>query len=133
MGLDVSTGGRRPTLLELNPQYGFCIGIDISDHNKGLSILVCDIKGRIINKYLSASKSSEEFKIDNIINRVSRMINAYSVSSENILGIGVSVYGSGEKNFSELTQGLEREFNTSVLLENASCSSLFAEKTLNPN
>ena len=55
MGLDVSSGGRRPTLLELNPQYGFCVGIDMSNKNKGLVALTCDIKGKIIKKYESAS------------------------------------------------------------------------------
>ena len=29
VGLDVSSGGRRPILLELNPDSGFIIGVDV--------------------------------------------------------------------------------------------------------
>src|SRR3989338_1834858 len=28
-GLDISSGGRRPELLQLNPKYGYAIGIDL--------------------------------------------------------------------------------------------------------
>jgi predicted NBD/HSP70 family sugar kinase len=130
-GLDVSTGGRRPTLLELNPRYGFCIGIDISNHKKGLVILICDVKGKIIKKYLSSTKSAEEFKINKIINRLSEALESSSISQEDILGAGIAVSGSAEKNHSDISQILERKFNIPVLLENASCASLFAERKMN--
>ena len=132
-GLDVSSGGRRPTLLELNPRYGFCIGIDVSNNKKGLAVLVCDINGSIINKYLSASKSAEDFKINNIISRVSSVIKSSLVPQENLLGMGVAVSGNSEENFSDLSEALEREFNVPVLIENASCANLFAERTMSPS
>ena len=133
MGLDVSTGGRRPTLLELNPGYGFSIGVDISNNKKGLAVLVCDIRGKIINKYLSTSKSEKEFKVNNIVNCVSRIMDSSNLSQEDLLGVGVAGAGNAENNFSDLTQALEGEFNASILVENASCATLFAEKTMNPS
>ncbi|OIO39173.1 MAG: hypothetical protein AUJ75_01730 [Candidatus Omnitrophica bacterium CG1_02_49_10] len=32
-GLDVSTGGRRPVIVDMNPKYGFIIGVDVNTDN----------------------------------------------------------------------------------------------------
>ena len=32
-GLDISTGGRKPTLLELNVKGGYVIGVDVGPNN----------------------------------------------------------------------------------------------------
>ncbi|MCM8796147.1 MAG: winged helix-turn-helix transcriptional regulator, partial [Candidatus Omnitrophica bacterium] len=46
--LDVSEGGRRPLLLDLNPQAGFVVGVGLNLMN--MVGLLVDLKGNIITK-----------------------------------------------------------------------------------
>src|SRR3989338_9004337 len=46
--LDISEGGRRPLLLDLNPQAGFVIGVGLNLMN--MVGLLVDLKGNIVTK-----------------------------------------------------------------------------------
>jgi len=46
--LDVSEGGRRPVLLDLNPRAGFTVGVGLNLNN--MVGLLVDLKGNIITK-----------------------------------------------------------------------------------
>ena len=46
--LDISEGGRRPVLLDLNPQAGFVIGVGLNLMN--MVGLLVDLKGNIVTK-----------------------------------------------------------------------------------
>src|SRR3989338_5234093 len=52
-GFDVSTGGRKPVLVELNAKAGFVIGIDLGpmdDPRIVMTGLITDLKGRILHR-----------------------------------------------------------------------------------
>src|SRR3990167_8517119 len=60
-GFDVSTGGRKPVLIELNAKAGFAIGVDLGpmDYPKIEMIgVITDLKGTIVHQ-LVQSRSVE--------------------------------------------------------------------------
>ncbi len=52
-GLDVSTGGRKPVLVELNAKTGFAVGMDFgpreSDRHTAIAVIT-DLRGRIVHR-----------------------------------------------------------------------------------
>ena len=67
-GQDISTGGRRPELIELNKDWGFFIGVDICERN---------IKGILVNLDTETlfSETAEKSYENNTEKDVSKLIN----------------------------------------------------------
>ncbi len=57
-GLDVSTGGRRPELLELNSKYGYTIGIDLGSPQITEDAYVVGVMTDTAGKIVSKAKST---------------------------------------------------------------------------
>ena len=97
-GLDVSTGGRRPELLELNPKYGYAIGIDLGapEITDGASIVcvMLDVHGKIVSKARAekADEPQEQF-IEKIASLVREVIDKAKVQMDKIKGIGIGIWG----------------------------------------
>ncbi|MFH1857587.1 MAG: ROK family transcriptional regulator [Candidatus Omnitrophota bacterium] len=96
-GLDVSSGGRRPILLELHPEAGFVIGVEV-----GLEAIcggISNLKGEIlmgVKQKSKVSKSRDELigKIKNVIDELLEKSDIRSdIRPEKIKGIGVSIPG----------------------------------------
>lgn len=145
---DVSEGGRRPVLLDLNPSAGFVIGVGLNLTN--MVGLLVDLKGNIITKTQIARpgfsvKEISECVLD-IIREILRRSKGYVA---NIKGIGVGVAGLINKETGSIhwpqkmdhyytyasadvpLRGLmEREFDLSCLIENDATSACFGEHWL---
>ncbi|MFA5311133.1 MAG: ROK family protein [Candidatus Omnitrophota bacterium] len=146
--LDVSEGGRRPVLLDLNPSAGFVIGVGLNLTN--MVGLLVDFKGNIITKTQVARpgfsvKEVSECVLD-IIREILRRSKGYAA---NIKGIGVGVAGLINKETGSIhwpqkmdhyytyasadvpLRGLmEREFDLPCLIENDATSACFGEHWL---
>ena len=146
--LDVSEGGRRPVLLDLNPSAGFVIGVGLNLTN--MVGLLVDFKGNIITKTQVARpgfsvKEISECVLD-IIREILRRSKGYAA---NIKGIGVGVAGLINKETGSIhwpqkmdhyytyasadvpLKGLmEREFDLPCLIENDATSACFGEHWL---
>lgn len=146
--LDVSEGGRRPVLLDLNPSAGFVIGVGLNLTN--MVGLLVDFKGNIITKTQVARpgfsvKEISECVLD-IIREILRRSKGYAA---NIKGIGVGVAGLINKETGSIhwpqkmdhyytyasadvpLRGLmEREFDLPCLIENDATSACFGEHWL---
>ncbi len=146
--LDVSEGGRRPVLLDLNPSAGFVIGVGLNLTN--MVGLLVDLKGNIITKTQVARpgfsvKEISECVLD-IIREILRRSKGYAA---NIKGIGVGVAGLINKETGSIhwpqkmdhyytyasadvpLRGLmEREFDLPCLIENDATSACFGEHWL---
>jgi N-acetylglucosamine repressor len=144
--LDVSEGGRRPVLLDLNPRAGYAIGVGLNLQN--MVGLLVDLKGNIITKTQIARpqasvKEVSECLLD-IVREILRRSKGYV---ENIKGIGVGVAGLIHKKDGSIhwpqkmdhyytyasvdlpLRGLmEREFNLPTLIENDATSACFGEQ-----
>jgi len=146
--LDVSEGGRRPVLLDLNPRAGYAIGVGLNLTN--MVGLLVDLKGNIITKTQVTRpqvsvKEVSECLLD-IVREILRRSKSYA---ENIKGIGVGIAGLINKKDSTvhwpqkmdhyyayasvdlpLKSIIEKEFNLPTLIENDATSACFGEHWL---
>jgi len=146
--LDVSEGGRRPVLLDLNPRAGFVIGVGLNLMN--MVGLLVDLKGNIITKTQIARPQTSVKEISecvlDIVREILRRSKEYVLD---IKGIGVGVAGLiNRKNGSihwpqkvdnyytyasvdvPLKLLIEKEFNLPTLIENDATSACFGEHWL---
>jgi len=89
---DVSEGGRRPVLLDLNPQAGFVVGVGLNLMN--MVGLLVDLKGNIVTKTQIARPKQSVKEISECLLEIVREILRRSKDHiSNIKGIGVGVAG----------------------------------------
>jgi predicted NBD/HSP70 family sugar kinase len=143
--LDVSEGGRRPVLLDLNPHAGYAIGVGLNLMN--MVGLLIDLKGNIITKTQVARPQASVKEISECLLEIVREILRRSKGYvENIKGIGVGIAGLINKKDGSIhwpqkmdhyytyasvdlpLRGLlEKEFNLPALIENDATSACFGE------
>ncbi len=145
-GLDVSSGGRRPELIELNHDWGFAVGVDIGpDH---IIAVVTNLAPRIIKKAkIARPKGHMEIVIQEAIKLTQKLIESSEVDRTKIKGIGVGISGVIDKNAGTvrdtdpdrgITVGnyisaksmLEKELNIPVSIGNDASLAALAEKKL---
>ncbi|HNW39021.1 MAG TPA: ROK family protein [Candidatus Omnitrophota bacterium] len=143
--LDVSEGGRRPVLLDLNPRAGYAIGVGLNLMN--MVGLLVDLKGNIITKTRIARPQASVKEVSECLLEIVREILRRSKGYvENIKGIGVGIAGLINKKDGSIhwpqkmdhyytyasvdlpLKGLmEREFDLPTLIENDATSACFGE------
>jgi predicted NBD/HSP70 family sugar kinase len=146
--LDISEGGRRPVLLDLNPQSAFVIGVGLNLMNM-VGILV-DLKGNIITKTQIARPGASVREIAECLLEIIREILRRSKEyTANIRGIGVGIAGLINKKDGSihwpqkmdhyytyasvdlpLRDLIEKEFNLPALIENDATAACFGEHWL---
>lgn len=147
--LDVSEGGRRPTLLDLNPRAAYTIGVGLNLMN--MVGLLTDLKGNIITKtQIARPKSLSVREVTEctmeIVREVVRRSKEYV---PNLKGVGIGVAGLVNKKTGsihwpqkvdqyytyatvdlQLRELIEKEFNLPVLIENDATAACFGEHWL---
>jgi len=144
-GLDVSTGGRRPELLELNAKYGYSIGIDMgAPHitaDAHIIAVMVDTLGKIVAKTkVKKGEDPQDLLIEKVDKAVSALIDNSKVPKDKIKGIGIGIWGvldrykgvvryavekGGLFGFSTLQSVLERNYDMPTLVEHdATCGAL---------
>ena len=147
VGLDVSSGGRRPELLELNAKSGYVVGVDMGPES--ITAVVTDLKVNEVAKTRIARPSgSMEDLIPEVIKVIEDTTKKNKVSSDIIRNIGIGVsgivdYPSGTIHDTDPTRGrtkvsfvkfvsaIEQNYNVSVCIGNDASCAAFGEKTLN--
>lgn len=81
-----STGGRKPIILRISPDYAYIISFDIGSFMTRMAIV--GVNGEIITK---ESFSTEGFMVENLCDKIMMLIDKYS--SCKILGIGIGISG----------------------------------------
>lgn len=146
--LDTSEGGRRPLLLDLNPEGGCIIGVGLNLMN--MVGLLVDLKGNILNKTQIVKPGASVKEITEclltIIREVLRRSKEYI---PNIKGIGVGIAGlvnkkNGSIHWPQKTDNyytyasvdiplldlIAKEFDLPVLIENDATAACFGEHWL---
>ena len=146
--LDVSKGGRRPVLLDLNSESGYALGVGINLLH-ATAVLV-DMRGNLIlsvKRERPQQKSSEV--VDTILQLIKDILSQANVYKDKIKGVGIGMAGiidnkretvrwpekSGEGyNYSlialPLKETIEKEFGFSVRIDNDATVACFAEQWL---
>ncbi len=143
--LDVSEGGRRPVLLDLNSRAAFTVGIGLNLTN--MVGLLVDLKGNIITKTQVTRPRASVKEISECILDITREILRRSKNyMPDIRGIGVGIAGLVNKKTGSihwpqkvenyytyasvdvpLKNLIEKEFDLPCLIENDATSACFGE------
>lgn len=146
--LDISEGGRRPTLLDLNQRAGYIIGVGLNLTNM-VGILV-DLKGNIVTKtQITRPRPSVKDITECVLDIVREILRRSKEYTNNIKGIGIGIAGLVNKKDGSihwpqkmdhyyayasvdlpLKDLIEKEFNLPTLIENDSTSACFGEHWL---
>ncbi|MCL4515683.1 MAG: ROK family transcriptional regulator [Firmicutes bacterium] len=135
------SGGRRPTLLTLNPEAGYVVGIKI-----GVTLLeaiLTDLEGRILHRAQTGKVAGENpgAVVDQLAGLVQSLLNQSNLPRERLLGIGAASSGviNSEKGIVRrssllqwkdvpLAQLIEERFPVPVFIENDANVVALAEK-----
>lgn len=130
-GLDISTGGRRPVMVELNPKAGFVIGVGVDLFNE-IGILT-DLQANVLVRLKRPRPTgTDQDIINSLVTLVDDLIDKSELDSSKIKGLGIgipgivdrrvgsirwphqmsSIYISGVKNM------MEQKFDIPTFLEN---------------
>lgn len=115
-----STGGRKPTLYNVNSSKFYSIGIDIS--RTYTQILLTNLKMQIIKEKRFSGEDwySYENLIERIEEAVSSFLDGLNITSDYLLGIGIGVIGPLEREKGTQTSSAdigESSFNSRFIKE----------------
>ena len=145
-GLDISSGGRRPELVELNADWGSILGVEIGPAQ--LIAIVSNLTPTIIHKIkIPRPAGHMEVVIAEAVNLVHRILQESKIPVEKVKGIGLGVSGVIDRsagtirdtdsrrgktvgNFATAKAILEKEFRIPVSVGNDASLAALAEKKL---
>jgi len=147
--LDVSTGGRRPVLLDLNPEVGLSIGVGLNLMN--MVGVLTDLDGKIL-MHVKRDKPNAPVKeiVNCVIDIIREILEKSTVLKDRIKGIGIGIAGIVNKDtgtirwperisnkgciyssiYLPLKDIIEKEFNIPCIVENDATVACFAEEWL---
>lgn len=92
VGIDVSTGGRKPTLVDLNPQATYMIGVGLNAVN--MIAVLCDLKGQVIETVKKErALDTGETLVKSMVALVEHLIEKTRVDTARVHGIGIGIPG----------------------------------------
>jgi len=88
-----ATGGRRPIMLEINPQRGYLVGIDIGATHLGM--LLTDFSGGVVGELEVPFdvRKPPEVSLNEVDEQLRRLLRQANLEFDQILAIGVGVPG----------------------------------------
>lgn len=91
-GLDISTGGRKPTLLELNAKGGYVISVDVGP--KKVKCAMTDLSVNVVAKKAVNRPTGDMEEVINVsLDLIQDIMNQANVEKEKIRGIGFGISG----------------------------------------
>lgn len=99
MGTEESLGGRPRTIIDINPGYGYLVGVDLGETLVQLELF--DLKRKKIataRQPVSAADNSPEAYVRIISQNIKTLISDSGARREEILGVGIGVPGVTEHN-----------------------------------
>jgi predicted NBD/HSP70 family sugar kinase len=92
-GFGDSTGGKRRSLLELNPKAGFAVGISLDEGR--LTYVVVDLGGEVVGRVVSEGigKTAPSLVMERIAGELDELFREREVPRSQIVGVGVAGAG----------------------------------------
>lgn len=94
VGLEDSNGGRPRGLLQVNPEYGFVVGVDVGE--TAFLVELFDLSMKVRASHVSTTELARldpQDVVDRVHEGIASVIAQAGVRSEQILGVGVGVPG----------------------------------------
>lgn len=142
VGLEDSNGGRPRGLLQVNPEYGFVIGVDVGE--TAFLVELFDLGMQVRASHVSTTEFARlepADAVDHVLEGVDAVIARAGIGRERILGIGVGVPGLVEHGEDAVVHGqsvgwdavplgsmLRRELDYPLLIDNGAKTLGQAEK-----
>lgn len=96
-GFDISTGGRKPILVELNAKAGFAVGVDVGSANKANAqtvMVITDLNGQIVHRVMRPRATVDMDRILAGLGTMLReLLDTSPVDTKKIHGIAVGLPG----------------------------------------
>jgi len=98
-GMEESLGGRPRILLDINPQYGYLVGIDLGETHVQIELFdFTRHKLATARETISTDKNAPLTCVKIIVENLTDLISSTHIRRETILGVGVGVPGVVEHN-----------------------------------
>ena len=125
-GLAVSSGGRKPELVELNTKDNFVIGVDASGAE--IRVVLADIGMKVIEKRVSDRARGKDMSsvVVDLIEDVTASA-GLDVAKVKAAGVGIS-----DSALMGLCAAIEKEFGVETFTGGVASCAAYAEKRLNP-
>ena len=124
-GLAVSTGGRKPELVELNNRDNLVVGLDLTSPET--RIVLADIGMKVLEKR-TADKSTAKDTARGIPELIKDMASAAKADIAKIRMVGLAIR---DKASTAVAAALEKELDAGILAGGAASCAAYAEKRLN--
>lgn len=129
-GWDVSTGGRRPELVELNKKDIYVIGLDV-----GSSVVAAALTDLSINVLarmrLPIPSDSIESITEKSVEVLHEVIKKSGIEKSSVAAIGLGVAGASSK-FMEMRNFIQERTGVETFMGSDAACAAFGEKRLNP-
>ncbi|MFH1996814.1 MAG: ROK family protein [Candidatus Omnitrophota bacterium] len=125
-GQEVSTGGRRPELIDLNAAGGYAIGVGITPYS--LIATIADLKLKVIERISKV----EAFGVPKVVDVIRELIDDSKIDAKKIRGIGLGVSSIMKININELEDAVAEKFSLPTFVAQDAMCAAMAEKRLNP-
>jgi predicted NBD/HSP70 family sugar kinase len=92
-GIDVSTGGRKPILLQLSKNAKYSIGVDITPNT--ISFIITNLLSEIIYEehYFYDRFSAFSITLRDLATKLNRILKEKEIQKNNCMGVGISLPG----------------------------------------
>jgi len=147
-GVHISTGGRKPTLVDLDPTIAFAVGVGLNTAD--LNAILCNLKGKVIHKV--KIKGTDEVRKNlavSILDIIDLLVRESNVDVSKIHGVGVGVPGivnqkegtvrwpqgllTGDLAVStSISNMIYERFQLPVILDNDANTAVFGEQWTSP-
>ncbi|MBK1811983.1 ROK family protein [Clostridium sp. YIM B02505] len=125
-----STGGRKPSLFEVNDNRHYVIGVDIS--RTYIQIIVTNLKMVILEEATIFGDYSAEEQEKIVIENIKNLLSKANISVSNVIGIGmgvvVQIHEKEEANKNnELKKAIAEDLGLPVFIDNGANTALIGE------
>lgn len=96
LGKGDSTGGRKPTLIRLNADYMYIVGIEIAIES---TIVITNFKGELLNSWTSPQMGfiDPDALLNTLLNQMEFMLDEKKIDRNRIAGVGIGTPGTNFK------------------------------------
>jgi predicted NBD/HSP70 family sugar kinase len=116
-GFGDSTGGKRPTLLELNRTARYAVGISLDDAR--LTYVATDLGGRMVGRLVSRGieQQSPSTVIARVADELATLLRELQINVDDVVGVGLAGAGLDIRNGAERASLAAEEWETFAVQE----------------